>query len=62
MLTHAAVTDDRSQRACDPTFLADELAEIVVRDMETKHDRVGLVDALDAHGVRLIDELASEVL
>ena len=62
MLTHAAGTDDRAQRARDPSLLADHLAEIVLRDMETKHDGVGLVDALDAHCVGLVDKLPRQVL
>jgi len=62
MLTRAARTDDRAQRARDASLLADHLAEIVLRNMKAKHDRVGLVDALDAHGVRLVDKLSREVL
>jgi len=62
MLTRAARTDDRAQSAGDASLLADHLAEIVLRDMETKHDGVGLVDALDAHRVGLVDKLPREVL
>ena len=62
MLTHAAGTDDRSQRARDPSLLADHLAEIVLRNMETKHDRIGLVDALDSNCVGLVDKLPRQVL
>ena len=43
-------------------MLADHLAEIVLRDMETKNDSVSLVDALDAHRVGVVDQLLRQVL
>jgi hypothetical protein len=57
MLTHAAGTDDCAQCAGDTSLLADHLAEIVLRNVEAKDDSIGLVDALDANGVGLVDKL-----
>src|SRR5882724_1640600 len=62
MLAHAAGTDDRAQRARDASLPADHLAEIVLRDVQAKHDRVGFLDSLDAHGIRLVDKLPCQVL
>jgi hypothetical protein len=45
MLTHTAGTDDRAQRARDPSLLADHLAEIVLHATWAKHDGVSLVEA-----------------
>jgi len=53
---------DRSQRARDPALPSDHLAEIFLRDVESQDDGVVLLDALDAHGVRLVDELTCQVL
>ena len=62
MLSHAARTNDRSQRTRDASLLADHLAEIVLCDMQSKHDGVGLVDSLDAHSVGIVDQLLRQVL
>ena len=62
MLPHAARADDRAQRARNPSLPADHLAQIVLRDMQAKHDRVCFIDSLDAYGIRLVDELACQIL
>ena len=62
MLTRTAGTNDRAQRARDTSLLADHLAEIVLRNVKAEHDSIGLVDALDAHGVGLVDKLPRQVL
>src|SRR5439155_20737753 len=61
-LRRADRATDRPPRARHPALAADHLAELVLRDVQAQNDGVLLVDALDAHRVRLVDEPAREVL
>jgi hypothetical protein len=61
-LAHAACSHDRAQCARDSPLPADHFAEIVLSDVKPKHDCVLLVDTLDAHGVRIVDELSRQIL
>ena len=52
----------RAQRAGDAALTADHLAHVVLGDVELQ-DRVAVAfDLLHAHGVRLVDQAASQVL
>ena len=62
LLARAARAHDRAQRAGDATLPPDHLAEVVLGDMQTEQERVIVVDLLDAHRVRLVDELPRQVL
>src|SRR5580765_1631231 len=62
LFARASGTDDRAQRACDASLPADHLAQILLRDMQAKDDRVVLVDALHPHLVGLVDELPRQIL
>src|SRR5438552_5944850 len=61
-LAHASRSHDRAQGACDASLPPDHLADIILCDMQAKHHGVFLVDTLDAHGVRIVDELLRQVL
>src|SRR5690242_4751462 len=53
---------DRAQRAGDAPLPPDHLAEIVLGDVQAQDDDVLLLDALDAHLVRRVDEPARQEL
>src|SRR4051794_17472610 len=58
----AACPHERAHRPRDASAPADHAAEILGRDLELDHVRVVLVELLDLHLVRLLDEIAREVL
>ena len=56
----ACRADDGAQRSRDTSLPADHLADVVGRDAQPEDDDVALVDALDPHGVGLVDEPARD--
>src|SRR5256885_3125307 len=59
----AAGADERAQRTREPALAADHLADVTLRDVQAEHERaVVAFGLLDAHGVRLVDEPARELL
>ena len=59
----AARADDRAERTCEPALAPDHLAHVGFRDVQAQEERAVLaVGLLDAHGVRLVDEPARELL
>ena len=58
----AAGSDDRAERPGDPALAADHLADVIRRDPQLKHGRAFLSYFLDRNRIRIVDELAREVL
>ena len=48
--------DESAKRPGDPALASDHLADVVGSNLESQHDHVALVDALDPDGVRIVDE------
>src|SRR6185312_1006813 len=62
VLLHRRRLHDQPQRVGGATAAADHLAVVVVGDRQLEHERaVVLLELLDGHLVRLVDELAGEV-
>src|SRR5207248_3783154 len=61
LLSGGARAHDCTQSARDPSLPADHLAAIGLRDEETEHELVVLVELLDPDGVGLVHELAREI-
>src|SRR5436190_10186547 len=53
--------DDRPERAGHVALLADHLAHVVLGHVQLEHDVLPGVASLDAHRLRMVDELAREI-
>lgn len=58
----SAGTDERAERAREPTLATDHLADVAVRDVQAEDERaVVALDLLDPHRLRLVDEPPREL-